>query len=62
MDLSVGLVLNKKVGDYVEAGEPLALIHANREERAAEAERRFLAAVAIGGTAPEKRSLIKTVM
>ena len=62
VDLSVGLVLNKKVGDYVEAGEPLALIHANREERAAEAERRFLAAVAIGGTAPEKRSLIKTVM
>lgn len=62
VDLSVGLVLNKKVGDYVEVGEPLALIHANREERAAEAERRFLAAVAIGGTAPEKRSLIKTVM
>ncbi len=62
VDLSVGLVLNKKVGDYVEAGEPLALIHANREERAAEAERRFLAAVAIGGTAPEKRSLIKAVM
>ena len=62
VDLSVGLVLNKKVGDYVEAGEPLALIHANREERAAEAERRFLAAVAIGGTAPAKRSLIKAVM
>ena len=62
VDLSVGLVLNKKVGDYVEAGEPLALIHANREERAAEAERRFLAAVAIGVTAPEKRSLIKAVM
>lgn len=32
IDLAVGLVLRKKVGDYVEAGEPLVTIHANIED------------------------------
>ncbi|WP_042472218.1 pyrimidine-nucleoside phosphorylase [Bacillus ndiopicus] len=32
IDLAVGLVLRKKVGDYVEAGESLVTIHANREQ------------------------------
>ena len=29
IDLSVGLVLNKKVGDYVKKGEDLAYIYSN---------------------------------
>ena len=37
VDLSVGLVLHKKVGDGVEAGESLATIHAASPEKAAEA-------------------------
>ena len=37
IDLSVGLVLHKKVGDSVEAGESLATIHASSQEKAAEA-------------------------
>lgn len=32
IDLSVGIVLNKKVGDHVEKGESLATIHSNRED------------------------------
>ncbi|CEA04716.1 Pyrimidine-nucleoside phosphorylase [Metalysinibacillus saudimassiliensis] len=32
IDLAVGLVLNKKVGDYVNAGESLVTIYANRED------------------------------
>ncbi|MCD5323068.1 MULTISPECIES: pyrimidine-nucleoside phosphorylase [Pontibacillus] len=32
IDLAVGLYLNKKVGDYVEAGESLLTIHANQED------------------------------
>ncbi|MCG7339980.1 pyrimidine-nucleoside phosphorylase [Staphylococcus sp. ACRSN] len=32
IDLSVGIVLNKKVGDKVEAGESLLTIHSNREQ------------------------------
>lgn len=33
IDLAVGIVLNKKRGDYVEAGEALAYIHSNHEEK-----------------------------
>ncbi len=32
IDLAVGIVLHKKVGDLVAAGEPLATIHANSED------------------------------
>lgn len=37
IDLAVGLVLHKKVGDKVEAGESLATIHAPNQEKAREA-------------------------
>ena len=37
IDLSVGVVLHKKVGDYVALGESLGTIHARTEETAAEA-------------------------
>ena len=37
IDLSVGVVLNKKVGDRVEAGESLGTVHASDETKAAEA-------------------------
>lgn len=39
IDLAVGVVLRKKVGDRVEAGEPLAVIHANRPDVEAVAAR-----------------------
>lgn len=35
IDLAVGLVLNKKVGDFVEKGETLLTIHSNSEDLAA---------------------------
>lgn len=31
IDLAVGIVLKKKIGDYVEKDEPLAILHANNE-------------------------------
>lgn len=62
IDLSVGLVLHKKVGDYVEAGEALAELHANDGNKASEAEKRFLAACVITDESPEKRPLIKEVI
>ncbi|TZE81236.1 pyrimidine-nucleoside phosphorylase [Calorimonas adulescens] len=33
IDLSVGIMLNKKVGDFVKKGEVIATVHANDEER-----------------------------
>ncbi|TYR82525.1 pyrimidine-nucleoside phosphorylase [Priestia megaterium] len=32
IDLAVGLVLRKKIGEYVKAGEPLVTIHSNTED------------------------------
>lgn len=62
IDLSVGLVLRKKTGDAVKAGEPLAVIHANDEAKAADAERRFLAACTITEKPSVKTSLIKGII
>ena len=42
IDLSVGLVLHKKVGDYVKSGESLATIHGNDREKMDTAIKRFL--------------------
>ena len=44
VDHAVGIVLRKKVGDVVAAGEPLCLVHANDEERLAAASERLAAA------------------
>ena len=42
IDYSVGIVLSKKVGDYVKIGEPLAEIHANSESSLSFAEHSLL--------------------
>ncbi len=47
IDLSVGLVLNKKLGDTVSKGEPLAFLHANSREKLETAKERFLNAYTI---------------
>lgn len=62
IDLSVGLVLRRKVGDAVKAGDPLAVIHANDGAKAAEAERRFLAACSITAEPPAKSPFIKDII
>lgn len=62
IDLSVGLTLCKKVGDYVEAGEPIAMIHANDPEKAAQASERFLKACSIIETVPPKSPFIKAIL
>ena len=62
IDLSVGLVLRKKVGDYVESGEPLAVIHANDAGKAEQARTRYLKACTIAGEAPERMPFIKNIL
>ena len=47
IDLSVGIVLEKKVGDSVKKGEPLAYIHANGKEQCRAAMERLLSAYEI---------------
>ena len=62
VDHAVGVVCHKKRGDAVEAGEPLAEIHA-RDEGAVDAARAaLLAAYELGNTAPEPRPLVLDVI
>ena len=44
IDHAVGFLIHKKVGDKVETGEPLFEIHANNEEKLAEARKAVLSA------------------
>ena len=48
IDLSVGIVLTKKVGSHVKAGEPLAYIHSNEEAKRLACEERLRKAFHIG--------------
>lgn len=62
IDLSVGLVLAKKVGDFVKKGEAIATIHANDEERLRIAKERFIKAYTFSNTPIEKKKLIKGIV
>lgn len=60
IDLAVGLVLNKKVGDPVRAGESLVTIHANREA-VDEVKDKLYASIRIAGQA-EAPALIRGIV
>ena len=62
IDLSVGLVLEKKVGDFVKKGDVLACLHANDREKASTAAMRFLKAYHISDTQPKMRPLIREII
>ena len=62
IDLSVGLVLCKKVGDYVKSGEVLARIHANDKEKLKIAKERFLKAYSYSNEPIEKQPFIKGIV
>jgi pyrimidine-nucleoside phosphorylase len=61
IDLSVGIVLNKKVGDFVKEGEVLASIHANDKEKLDACKTRLLAAYRLGNMKPEMGKVIKGI-
>ncbi len=58
IDPAAGILLKKKYGDRVSAGESLATLLTSKEETVAEAEGRFLAAVELGNSPPAARPLI----
>ena len=63
VDPAVGIVLHKKVGDAVSAGEPLATIHYNAEARAVRARQLLDESYKIADSpAREKRPLIHRVI
>lgn len=62
IDLTVGVILNKKRADRIEAGDVLATIHANDEEKLTQAKKRLLEAYTIMDKHIEKEELIKTII
>ena len=61
--MSVGILLEKKVGDYVKIGEPLAYIHANDHEKLEAAKERFYKAYTIKEQEkPVKQPFIKGIL
>jgi thymidine phosphorylase len=58
----VGLVLHKKVGDLVMAGEPLLTVHVNERRRLGEAMEILRGAVRIAPEAASPGPLIKDVL
>ena len=62
IDLSVGVVLHKKVGDRVEPGESLATIHASDERKAAEAAELLKKCYTLSQSPVEKAPFIKAVV
>ncbi|TMF97935.1 MAG: thymidine phosphorylase [Chloroflexi bacterium] len=61
IDLSVGIVLQKKVGDRVQAGESLATVHARTEEAARQVTARIAAAFLVAASAQPRRLLLRRV-
>ena len=62
VDPAVGIVLHKKVGDYVAQGEPLATIHYNSDARGQRAKQLILSSCGIADSPPVKRPLLHQVI
>lgn len=62
IDLSVGVLIHKKTGNYVKAGEMLATLYANDKSKADEAAKRIISAYEFADEKPEARPLIKGVV
>lgn len=62
IDLSVGLVLHKKIGDMVKRGESLAAIYGNDKAKMSAAKERFLKAYSFSVHKVEKPVMIKGVV
>ena len=62
LDLSAGIVLKKKVGDFVNEGETLALMHFNRENKFEDAKERLKNAYIISDKQSQPKRLIYGVV
>lgn len=62
VDPSAGLIIKRKIGDYVRGGEPLAEIYFNHEEKAAAARDTIFSAFTLGVNEPEPDPLIYEII
>lgn len=62
IDLAAGIVLRKKIGDPVAKGEPLAILHTNKEEVVEEIKEKLRESIQISPDRPEPPPLIYGVI
>ena len=62
IDPAAGLRILKKTGDFVQAGDVLAILHTESEKAFREGESRYLDAIEFGESAPETMPLISRVI
>jgi len=62
IDLGAGVVLTRKAGEWVEAGEPLLQLYASNKDRLAEGLKLAHNLVTVGGEAPELQALIEEII
>lgn len=62
IDLSVGIILKKKVGDYVKKGDVLAVVHSNDENKTKECIDRLLKTYSFSDVMIQKSDIIKEII
>ena len=62
IDLSAGIILCKKVGDFIKKGESLAKLYCNDSEKAEKALEELKNAVKINTKQPQRHNLIRKIM
>lgn len=62
IDPAVGLVMHKRRGDFVKAGEPVATMYVNDESRLEEAEKTLRGAIELGAEKPEHEPMVYDVI
>ncbi|MBE5949814.1 MAG: pyrimidine-nucleoside phosphorylase [Lachnospiraceae bacterium] len=62
IDLSVGVVIKKKIGDAVEKGETVAVLHGNDLKKMEQAKERFMAAYTFSKSPVTRDALVKWII
>lgn len=62
IDLSVGIVIEKTIGDYIKKDEPIAYIFANNKEKLEQAKDRFIGAYTVSDKIKPKAPMVKRII
>ena len=62
IDPAVGIVMHKRRGDFVKAGEPVATMYVNDESRLEEAVKTLRGAIELGAEKPEHEPMVYDVI
>ena len=61
IDMTAGIVLSKKTGDFVRKGEVIAYLHTNRAEKLGDAEMMYRESLTFSEMPVERETLVKRI-